>query len=120
MLAVPTMYAQLVLFAKEQLWERREEIRDFLKLKLRLCTCGSAPLSLQLFRDWEELTGHVILERYGMTEFGMGVGGDAVNPKMRYPGTVGRPFVGLEFRIAEQDGYSSNRFKTLAHMVCIG
>ncbi|XP_022701836.1 acyl-CoA synthetase family member 3, mitochondrial-like isoform X1 [Varroa jacobsoni] len=116
MLAVPTMYAQLVLFAKEQLWERREEIRDFLKLKLRLCTCGSAPLSLQLFRDWEELTGHVILERYGMTEFGMGVGGDAVNPKMRYPGTVGRPFVGLEFRIAEQDGYSSNRFKTLAHM----
>ncbi|OQR72181.1 acyl-CoA synthetase family member 3 [Tropilaelaps mercedesae] len=116
MLAVPTMYAQLVLFAREKLWERREEIHDFLKLKLRLCTCGSAPLSLQLLRDWADLTGHVMLERYGMTEFGMGLGGDVVDPALRQPGAVGRPFSGLTVRIAERDGYSKTRYRTLAHL----
>jgi malonyl-CoA/methylmalonyl-CoA synthetase len=44
-----------------------------------------------------EVTGEVPLERYGMTETGMILG----NPLKgeRRPGSVGRPFPGVEVRI---------------------
>ena len=32
---------------------------------------GSAPLPKPIFDRWEEITGHRLLERYGMTETGM-------------------------------------------------
>lgn len=32
---------------------------------------GSAPLPKPIFDRWEEITGHRLLERYGMTEAGM-------------------------------------------------
>jgi malonyl-CoA/methylmalonyl-CoA synthetase len=32
---------------------------------------GSSPLPTPLFERWEEITGHRLLERYGMTETGM-------------------------------------------------
>lgn len=33
--------------------------------------CGSAPLPTPIFNRWQEITGHKLLERYGMTETGM-------------------------------------------------
>ncbi len=35
---------------------------------MRLFISGSAPLLIETFRDWQERTGHTILERYGMSE----------------------------------------------------
>lgn len=32
---------------------------------------GSAPLTTTLFNRWEQITGHKLLERYGMSEVGM-------------------------------------------------
>lgn len=32
---------------------------------------GSAPLPSTLFSRWEQITGHKLLERYGMSEIGM-------------------------------------------------
>lgn len=32
---------------------------------------GSAPLPSTLFARWNEITGHDLLERYGMSEIGM-------------------------------------------------
>lgn len=32
---------------------------------------GSAPLPRPVFERWEEITGHRLLERYGMSETGM-------------------------------------------------
>lgn len=32
---------------------------------------GSAPLPNTLFSRWEQITGHSLLERYGMSEIGM-------------------------------------------------
>lgn len=32
---------------------------------------GSAPLPDTLFNRWEQITGHKLLERYGMSEIGM-------------------------------------------------
>lgn len=66
---------------------------------MRLFTCGSAPLLPQTFREFEQRTGHTILERYGMTETGM----NTSNPLdgARRPGTVGRPLPGVTIRIAD-------------------
>jgi malonyl-CoA/methylmalonyl-CoA synthetase len=67
--------------------------------RLRLFVSGSAPLSPQLFADFERLFGQRILERYGMTETIMNL----TNPYEgeRRAGTVGGPFPGQEARIVE-------------------
>ena len=53
--------------------------------RLRLMVSGSAALSPTLLEAWREISGHTLLERYGMTEIGMGLG----NPLHgeRLPGT---------------------------------
>ncbi len=69
---------------------------------MRLFISGSAPLLPDTFRQFEQRTGHVILERYGMTEGGMFVS----NPYEgeRRCGTVGQPLPGMSVRVAnEQD-----------------
>jgi malonyl-CoA/methylmalonyl-CoA synthetase len=65
---------------------------------MRLFISGSAPLLPGVFREFENRTGRVILERYGMTEGGMFVS----NPYFgeRRCGTVGKPLPGIELRIA--------------------
>lgn len=37
----------------------------------RLMVSGSAALPLPTLQRWEQITGHTLLERYGMTEIGM-------------------------------------------------
>ncbi len=67
---------------------------------LRVCVCGSAPLSADL---WHDLSRHGIevLERYGMTETLLTLS----NPLSgeRRPGAVGRPLPGVEATLAEVD-----------------
>jgi malonyl-CoA/methylmalonyl-CoA synthetase len=66
---------------------------------MRLFVCGSAPLSADVHRAFEDRTGHRVLERYGMTETGMLTS----NPYEgeRRAGFVGPPLPGVELRIAE-------------------
>ena len=66
---------------------------------MRLFTCGSAPLLAQTFHEFEQRSGHAILERYGMTETGM----NTSNPLhgQRRPGTVGPALPGVAIRIAD-------------------
>jgi malonyl-CoA/methylmalonyl-CoA synthetase len=87
---VPTMYARLLAEAERQGAPAH---------RLRLFVSGSAPLSPQLFADFERLFGQRILERYGMTETIMNL----TNPYEgeRRPGTVGGPFPGQEARIVD-------------------
>jgi len=68
---------------------------------MRLFISGSAPLLAQTHQQWEERTGHRILERYGMTETNM----NTSNPYAgeRRPGTVGPPLPGVEIRVVEPD-----------------
>ena len=68
---------------------------------MRLFVSGSAPLLAETHREWEDRTGHAILERYGMTETGMNVS----NPYdgERRPGTVGFPLPGVEIRIVDPE-----------------
>jgi malonyl-CoA/methylmalonyl-CoA synthetase len=68
---------------------------------MRLFVSGSAPLLAETHARWRERTGHVVLERYGMTETNM----IASNPYEgeRRPGAVGFPLPGVSVRVADSD-----------------
>lgn len=51
----------------------------------RLMVSGSAALPLPTLQRWEEISGHTLLERYGMTEIGMALSNPLKGP--RVPGT---------------------------------
>ena len=52
----------------------------------RLMVSGSAALPQPVMEKWESITGHRLLERYGMTEIGMALTNPLSGP--RIPGTV--------------------------------
>ena len=99
-MGVPTIYAKLAQSAEELPAAARSELREKLS-RLRVMISGSAALPVSLLNQFEALSGHVLLERYGMTELGMALG----NPLHgeRRPGTVGVPFPHVEARIVDED-----------------
>jgi malonyl-CoA/methylmalonyl-CoA synthetase len=90
LMGVPTFYTRLL----EHRGLTREAARH-----MRLFVSGSAPLLSETHDRWRELTGHAILERYGMTETNM----ITSNPYDgdRRAGTVGFPLPGVSLRIAD-------------------
>jgi malonyl-CoA/methylmalonyl-CoA synthetase len=60
---------------------------------------GSAALPRRVLERWREITGHTLLERYGMTELGMALS----NPLHgeRRPGFVGSPLPGVDVRLVD-------------------
>jgi malonyl-CoA/methylmalonyl-CoA synthetase len=92
---VPTLYVRLV----EAL---RQHPGPLTLDRMRLFCSGSAPLEVETFHAFQALTGHAILERYGMTETGMNLS----NPYTgrRIPGTVGTPLPGVSMRIIDREG----------------
>lgn len=92
--AVPTIYTRLV----EELQTRGSV--DF--SHMRLFCSGSAPLAAETFTAFQSLTGHTILERYGMTETGMNLSNPYAGPRL--PGSVGTPLPGVSMRIVDTAG----------------
>jgi len=70
---------------------------------VRLFVCGSAPLPAHVLEDFRTLFGHVILERYGMTETLMITGNPYVGE--RRPGSVGLPFPGVSVDLRDGEIY---------------
>jgi malonyl-CoA/methylmalonyl-CoA synthetase len=93
MMGVPTFYTRLL--ACEE-FNRKE------CLNIRLFISGSAPLTEQTFAEFEQRTGHRILERYGMTETGM-ITSNPLDGE-RVAGTVGYALPGIEVRVAGESG----------------
>lgn len=62
---------------------------------------GSAPLRPQIIERWKEISGHTLLERYGMTETGMVLGNPLVGE--RKSGFVGQPMPFVNVRISKKD-----------------
>lgn len=94
MMGVPTFYTRLLGDAR---------FSHDLAAHMRLFISGSAPLLAETHARFEALTGHRILERYGMTETNM----NTSNPYEgeRRAGTVGHPLPGIELKItAPQTG----------------
>ena len=62
---------------------------------------GSAALPVSTLERWREITGHVLLERYGMTELGMVLSNSLTR---RVPGHVGEPLPGVDVRLVDDAG----------------
>lgn len=98
---VPTMYTRLIQ-GYEAMEPELQVTSASAASKLRLMMCGSSALPYPVMQQWETITGHRLLERYGMTEFVMALS----NPLkgLRKGGTVGKPLPGVEVRILAEDG----------------
>jgi len=94
-MGVPTMYHRLV-----ELWSAGS-VPDLGGLRLALS--GSAPLRSTTFKRFREMTGHTILERYGMTETGM-IASNPYAPEERTPRSVGFPLRDVSVRITDAEG----------------
>jgi len=69
---------------------------------MRLFVSGSAPLLAETHQRWQDVTGHAILERYGMTETNMNTSNPYVGE--RRAGTVGFALPGVEVIVANTEG----------------
>lgn len=100
-MAVPTIYTRLI-----AAWEAAspDEQKDWSAAarRLRLMVSGSAALPVRVLERWRSITGHILLERYGMTEIGMALS----NPLHgeRRPGHVGLPLPGVQVRLVDEAG----------------
>ncbi len=70
--------------------------------RLRLVTSGSAALPLSVGERWRDLCGAYPLERFGMTEIGVGMTNPVDGP--RVPGTCGPALPGMQIRIVDEAG----------------
>lgn len=98
-MAVPTIYSKLIEYYEKNLKSRKDDIRNRVKNKVRLMVSGSAPLHIPLYEKWLEISGHRLLERYGMTEIGMALSNEYDSD--RAPGYVGVPLPGVSVRLSE-------------------
>lgn len=69
--------------------------------RVRFARSASAPLPLATLDRFEQLTGIVILETYGMTECASQITANPRPPAVRKPGSVGVP-VDLELRVTDE------------------
>jgi malonyl-CoA/methylmalonyl-CoA synthetase len=96
--AVPTIYYRLIAAwdaappATRRVWSDGSR-------RARLMMSGSAALPVRTLERWRAITGHTLLERYGMTETGMILS----NPLHgeRRPGAVGVPLPGVDVRLID-------------------
>ena len=90
MMGVPTYYTRLL---------ADPGLNRAATAHMRLFISGSAPLLAETHAAFERLTGHAILERYGMTETSM----NTSNPYdgARRAGSVGMPLPGIAVRITD-------------------
>jgi acyl-CoA synthetase (AMP-forming)/AMP-acid ligase II len=96
-MGVPTMYRILL----EHLDAHPDDAA--MLARARLFTAGSAALPVADFERFEALTGHRILERYGMSETLITLSNPALGE--RRPGAVGLPVPGFEVRIVNDAGH---------------
>ncbi len=98
-MAVPTIYFKLLAYWDELAPNEQEELKRCMQ-KFRLMVSGSAALPVGIMKKWEIVSGHTLLERYGMTEIGMAIS----NPYdgERKPGYVGIPLPNVQVKLANE------------------
>ena len=90
MMGVPTFYTRLL---------TNDKFNKEITKNIRLFISGSAPLLTETHKEFENRTGHKILERYGMTETNMITSNPYIGE--RKAGTVGMVLEDVEIRIAD-------------------
>jgi malonyl-CoA/methylmalonyl-CoA synthetase len=99
--AVPTIYHRLIAAWEGAASDIQRTWSDGAR-HVRLMMSGSAALPVQMLERWREITGHTLLERYGMTEIGMALSNPLIGE--RRAGFVGVPLPGVEARLADEYG----------------
>jgi malonyl-CoA/methylmalonyl-CoA synthetase len=91
-MGVPTHYTRLL---------QQGRLNRDTTATMRLFVSGSAPLLAETHREFLQRTGHVILERYGMSETMM----NTSNPYdgVRLAGSVGPPLNGISLRVRNSE-----------------
>ena len=100
-MAVPTVYHRLIGAWDAAPSGRREAMSAGCRA-MRLMVSGSAALPVRTLERWREISGHTLLERYGMTEIGMALSNPLAGE--RRPGSVGTPLPGVEVRLVDAGG----------------
>ncbi len=90
---VPPMYERLARVAKE----RGADLTS-----LNRCISGAMALSAETAAAWEEVTGGVLVEGYGMTEASPVALGNPFSAARR-PGTLGLPFPSTDMRVVDPE-----------------
>ena len=100
-MAVPTIYRNLITHWNGAADEERRKMSESCR-KFRLMVSGSAALPVSVLDEWKKISGHTLLERYGMTEVGMALS----NPLhgVRKPGYVGTPLPDVQVKLVGDDG----------------
>ena len=99
-MAVPTVYVKLIDAWEKATPELQIKMSEACK-KMRLMVSGSAALPVSIFNKWKTITGHTFLERYGMTEIGMGIS-NPLNGERR-PGYIGVPLPGVSVQLVDDE-----------------
>ncbi len=98
-MAVPTIYFKLI-SALENLNDTEQQHYKAVLQKFRLMVSGSAALPVSVMEKWEKLSGHRLLERYGMTEIGMAISNPYAGE--RKAGYIGQALPGVEVRLVDE------------------
>ena len=99
-MAVPTIYYKLIAYWEALSKENQAQLSNSLH-SFRLLVSGSAALPVSTLEKWKAISGHTLLERYGMTEIGMAIS----NPYRgtRKPGYIGQPLPGVQIRLMDEE-----------------
>jgi len=97
-MAVPTIYFKLIAHF-ETLTDTQKQALTAAMKTFRLMISGSAALPVSVMEKWEAISGHRLLERYGMTELGMAIS----NPYRgeRRAGHIGQALPGVTIRLVD-------------------
>jgi len=99
-MAVPTIYFKLISHYEQAEAALQAELRSSCA-KFRLMVSGSAALPVSVLEKWQAISGHTLLERYGMTEIGMALSNSY--RAERRPGHVGTPLPGIRVRLVNEE-----------------
>ena len=100
-MAVPTVYSRLLTAWEATSPGTRSRWTEGCRA-MRLMVSGSAALPVPMLERWRDVSGHTLLERYGMTEIGMALSNPLEGE--RRPGFVGGPLPAVEVRLTDEEG----------------
>jgi malonyl-CoA/methylmalonyl-CoA synthetase len=98
-MAVPTIYFKLIAEFDSYSDSKKAALTACMN-SFRLMVSGSAALPVSVMEKWKQVSGHTLLERYGMTEIGMAIS----NPYQgaRRAGYIGTPLPGVQVRLVDE------------------
>ena len=85
---------------------QQKDLASYNLRSIRLCVSGSAPLSAEHFRRFQDITGATIVEGYGLTEASPITHINPLQSTNQKSGSIGMPLPGTDARIVDMEGGS--------------